>query len=137
MKVTILLDTNFLLMMARGSIPPSSIGDVVKASYAMVTTSAVVKELELIKGHGDLIAREASFAFQLIERLGVTVVDVKAAEADRSLLLLASSMKERGETVIVATSDKGLRRLLRKAGVPTLYYREEGSTIEIEWEPLS
>ncbi|MGC9210209.1 MAG: PIN domain-containing protein [Acidilobus sp.] len=136
MRVTILLDTNFLIMMARGLIPPSSIGDVVKASYTLATTDAVIRELSSMRERGGLLGRAASFALELTKRLDVAVIATGHGDADKSLLELAKALRLKGEVVAVATSDKELRRRLKEAGVPTIYYREEGATLEVDWEPL-
>ncbi len=136
MRLTLLLDTNFLLMMARGLVAPSLIGDALKVSYTLATSSAVVEELERLASRGDLRAREASFALSLLERLGVMVIRSAERSADKSLVDIATRLKGEGARVAVATSDRELRRRLREAGVATLYYREEGSIVELEWEPL-
>ncbi|MCG2881518.1 MAG: PIN domain-containing protein [Acidilobus sp.] len=136
MKVKVVVDTNFLLMMAQGVIAPSSLNDAINASYELVTTDAVVKELETMSKREDLLAREAGFALKLLERLGVQVLRVKAGNADESILTLAKELVQSGDRVIVATNDKNLRRSVRRLGVPTLYLREEGLRLEIDWNPL-
>ena len=136
MKVKVVVDTNFLLMMAQGIIAPSSLNDAINASYELVTTDAVVKELETMSKREDLLAREAGFALKLLERLGVQVLRVKAGNADESILTLAKELVQSGDRVIVATNDKNLRRSVRRLGVPTLYLREEGLRLEIDWNPL-
>ncbi len=135
-KVKVVVDTNFLLMMAQGVIAPSSLNDAINASYELVTTDAVVKELETMSKREDLLAREAGFALKLLERLGVQVLRVKAGNADESILTLAKELVQSGDRVIVATNDKNLRRSVRRLGVPTLYLREEGLRLEIDWNPL-
>ena len=136
MKVKVVVDTNFLLMMAQGVIAPSSLNDAINASYELVTTDAVVKELETMSKREDLLAREAGFALKLLERLGVQVLRVKAGSADESILTLAKELVQSGDRVVVATNDKNLRRSIRRLGVPTLYLREEGLRLEIDWNPL-
>jgi hypothetical protein len=135
-KVKVVVDTNFLLMMAQGVIAPSSLNDAINASYELVTTDAVVKELETMSKREDLLAREAGFALKLLERLGVQVLRVKADSADESILTLAKELVQSGGRVVVATNDKNLRRSIRRLGVPTLYLREEGLRLEIDWNPL-
>ena len=135
-RLTLLLDTNFLLMMARGVIAPSSISEAVGVSYRLATSSAVVNELRRMAGGGDSLARLAAFALSLLERLNVSVLESSKADADSSLIELAMKLRAEGEPVAVATSDRELRRRLRERGVATLYYREEGSILEVEWEPL-
>jgi len=130
------VDTNFLLTMAQGVIAPSSLNDAINASYELVTTDAVVKELETMSKREDLLAREAGFALKLLERLGVQVLRVKAGSADESILTLAKELVQNGDRVVVATNDKNLRRSVRRLGVPTLYLREEGLRLEIDWNPL-
>ncbi|MCG2896192.1 MAG: PIN domain-containing protein, partial [Acidilobus sp.] len=126
MKVKVVVDTNFLLMMAQGVVAPSSLNDAINASYELVTTDAVVKELETMSKREDLLAREAGFALKLLERLGVQVLRGKADSADESILTLAKELVQSGDRVVVATNDKNLRRSIRRLGVPTLYLREEG-----------
>jgi rRNA-processing protein FCF1 len=135
-KVKVVVDTNFLLTMAQGVIAPSSLNDAINASYELITTDAVVKELEAMSKGGDLLAREAGFALKLLERLGVQVLRVKAGSADESILALAKELVQNGDRVVVATNDKNLRRSVRRLGVPTLYLREEGLRLEIDWNPL-
>jgi len=135
-KVKVVVDTNFLLMMAQGVIAPSSLNDAINASYELVTTDAVVKELETMSKREDLLAREAGFALKLLERLGVQVLRGKADSADESILTLAKELVQSGDRVVVATNDKNLRRSVRRLGVPTLYLREEGLRLEIDWNPL-
>ncbi len=136
MKVKVVVDTNFLLTMAQGVIAPSSLNDAINASYELITTDAVAKELEAMSKGGDLLAREAGFALKLLERLGVQVLRVKAGSADESILALAKELVQNGDRVVVATNDKNLRRSVRRLGVPTLYLREEGLRLEIDWNPL-
>jgi Uncharacterized proteins of PilT N-term./Vapc superfamily len=135
-KVKVVVDTNFLLTMAQGVIAPSSLNDAINASYELVTTDTVVKELEAMSKREDLLAREARFALKLLERLGVQVLRVKADSADESVLTLAKELVQSGDRVVVATNDKNLRRSVRRLGVPTLYLREEGLRLEIDWNPL-
>jgi len=135
-KVKVVVDTNFLLMMAQGVVAPSSLNDAINASYELVTTDAVVKELETMSKREDLLAREAGFALKLLERLGVQVLRGKADSADESILTLAKELVQSGDRVVVATNDKNLRRSIRRLGVPTLYLREEGLRLEIDWNPL-
>ena len=136
MKVKVVVDTNFLLTMVQGVIAPSSLNDAINASYELITTDAVVKELEAMSKGGDLLAREAGFALKLLERLGVQVLRVKAGSADESILTLTKELVQNGDRVVVATNDKNLRRSVRRLGVPTLYLREEGLRLEIDWNPL-
>jgi len=135
-KVKVVVDTNFLLTMAQGVIAPSSLNDAINASYELITTDAVAKELEAMSKREDLLAREAGFALKLLERLGVQVLRVKAGSADESILALAKELVQNGDRVVVATNDKNLRRSVRRLGVPTLYLREEGLRLEIDWNPL-
>jgi len=135
-KVKVVVDTNFLLTMAQGVIAPSSLNDAINASYELVTTDAVVKELEAMSKGGDLLAREAGFALKLLERLGVQVLRVKAGSADKSILNLTKALAQEGDRVVVATNDKNLRRSVRRLGVPTLYLREGSLKLEVDWNPL-
>ncbi|MCE4602933.1 MAG: 30S processome protein Utp24 [Desulfurococcales archaeon] len=132
-----LLDTNTLIYMAQGLIPPSTLLE--EAGYPrLATTSRVVEELEKISTLGKpSTSRAAKAALKLLHRLDIEVLEwTGAGDADDSLEAVALQLKHSGVSVIVATSDKTLRSRLRLHGIPTLYYRESRGGVELEWEPL-
>jgi len=137
--VVIVVDTNTLILMARGFIAPSMIGEAVEASYRLVAPLEVKRELErLAESHPrPAIRRYSRTALELAGRLGVEWVEVGGGgDVDDSIEALAAGLRAEGARVIVATSDRGLRRRLRRRGIPTLYYRESEGILQVDWSPL-
>ncbi len=137
-RVVVLVDSNTLMYVAAGLAPIDSIYEAIGyPSAELATTGHVVDELRKISSRGaGLASKRARAALELIERLGLKVIDVPAYDADESLKAAALKLKEEGVIVYVATSDRELRRSLRMIGVPSIYYRESRGSFEAEWEPL-
>ena len=133
--LVVILDTSIVLDIARGVIPLSSIGDVLSSSYKLVTLRGVLEELSRIAGGGGLRSRIARRALNLVEEVGVVVLDEGVGGVDDALVALALSLKGKCR-VIVATNDRALRRRLRREGVPTMYYRRARGGLEVEWHPV-
>lgn len=131
----VLLDSNTLIIMARGLIAPSMLEEAILAPVRLATTRRVVEELEsLSRGHPrPSVRRAASAALGLLEKLGVEVLDEAGGDADDSLEAAALRLKASGARVYVATSDRALRRRLRLHGIPSVYYRESSGRLEAEW----
>ncbi|MEB3774474.1 MAG: 30S processome protein Utp24 [Desulfurococcales archaeon] len=134
-KRIVIIDTNTLLYMAQGLIPPSTLLE--EAYYPrLATTSRVIEELNYIIGKGrPLDAKRARTALGLIERLGVEVLPWDGeGDADDSIEWVATTLKHAGHRVMVATSDRELRERLRMKGIPTIYYRRSRGGVEVEWD---
>jgi rRNA-processing protein FCF1 len=137
--VVVIVDTNTLILMARGLIAPSMIGEALETSYKLVAPRGVRRELErLAEAHPrPLVKRYSKTALELARRLGVEWVDAEAGrDVDDSIEALARALKAEGARVVVATSDRGLRRRLKRLGIPTLYYRESEGMLQVDWSPL-
>ncbi len=132
----IILDTNFLIMMVRGLITPSMISEAVDLSYQLLAPQAVKEELERLSSSApkESTRRFATKALELTRRLGVKFVDSKYSgpDADDAVEALALDMKARERYVFVATSDRELRRRLRRLGIPSIYYRESEGRLETD-----
>jgi len=137
-RLAVILDSNTLIMMASGAVAPSMIGEALGAAYDLYATDSVLEELErLAATHPrQTVRRLAAGALRLAERLGVKALETGVRDADDSIEAAARSLRAEGLRVVVASSDRTLRRRLRKLGVPTLYYRESEGILELEWEPL-
>ena len=135
-EVVVLVDTNMLIMMAKGIVSTSHFDLTLDFRYKLVTTRAVIRELEKLAsaGGGKAVGRAASRALRLLDELGVEVVEALAEDADDSIEEAAFRLKSGGARVLVATSDRSLRRRLRLHGIPTLYYRRSKGLLEAEWE---
>jgi Uncharacterized proteins of PilT N-term./Vapc superfamily len=130
--LVVVLDTSVVLDIARGVIPLSSIDDALLSSYKLVTLKGVLEELSRIASGGGLRSRIARRALNLVEEVGVIVLDEATGRVDDALVSVALSLKGRCR-VIVATNDRALRRRLRRVGVPTMYYRRARGGLEVEW----
>ncbi len=132
----VLLDSNTLILMARGLAAPSMIEEAVLAPVRLATTSTVVEELRRLAASSPRpsLRRAAAAALGLLDRLGVEVIEASGGvDADDSLEAAALKLKARGARVYVATSDRILRRRLRLHGIPSIYYRESSGRLEVEW----
>ena len=132
----IVVDSNFLILMVRGIITPSMISEVVDVSYMMLSPVAVKRELERLSAVApqESTRRFAKRALELAPKLGITFIDEKYGleSTDDAIELLALDLKARGKYVFVATNDRELRRRLRAVGIPSMYYRESESRLELE-----
>ena len=109
----ILLDTNFLIDVARFKIDLSELHHLVSGGQLCVIFP-VIEELEKIahtKTKESRYARAALFLASNLKKISVT------GSADEALLRMAN------EKTIVATNDRELRKKLIKAGVKTIYLR--------------
>ena len=134
-SVKVILDTNFLILLAKGVVSIADLGDVVSFRYELLTTSAVVGELEEMAAKGDMLSRHARRALDMLRSLGVEVVD-NGLSGDESIEQLAVALKAQGQVVIVATNDVELRKRLRRLGIPTAFLREQSKRLQLDWEPL-
>ena len=134
-SVKVILDTNFLILLAKGVISIADLSDVVSFKYELLTTSAVVGELEEMATKGDMLSRHARRALGMLRSLGVEVIN-NGLSGDESIEQLAATLKAQGQVVIVATNDVELRKRLRRLGIPTVFLREQSMRLQLDWEPL-
>jgi len=137
-RVAVVADSNFLILLAEGKITPSMIIEAVDYAYELYVPRAVLEELSRIESSAPQlkVRRLAARARRLLEEgvIQARIVEEDAHEpVDDYLVNLALRMKRDGLEVIVATSDRELRRKLRRRGVPSLFYREEGRRLVAEW----
>ena len=136
-RVIVLLDTNTIMYMAEGLIPPSLMDRAIEASYRLITLRQVLEELKVIRARGGKAGRLASRALELVGVMDIVVIDYEhKGGVDNALEAAAVELKKAGYRVIVATSDRLLRKRLRRHGIPTLYYRESRGAPELDWNPL-
>ena len=136
-RIVLILDTNMAIYMAQGLFSADSILDALGFPYLILVTPPVLEELRRIASSGrPSEARRASRALEVLEREGYIEAGEAGERADDSIVSLAVKLKSSGCRVVVATSDRELRRRLRSLGVPTLYYRESRGSVEVEWEPI-
>lgn len=129
-KPTVVLDTNILMLLHGGVDVLGTLEDVLEARPRYLVPSLVVEELERISEKGSPKERRAArFALSLIQRLGLEVVEVERLPGEGVDDAIARFARDNG--YIVATSDRELRRKLRRMGVLDAYYRESERRVEL------
>jgi len=140
-RVALIADSNFLIMLANGTIAPSQIIEALESSYTLLVPKSVIEELRRVARSAPQAStrRLASRALWLLESGKITYKLLEDAppkgDIDDHLVELAAGLAREGSIVVVATSDRGLRRKLRMRGIPSLYYREDEGGLRVEWLP--
>ena len=136
-RVALIVDTNMLIYMAQGLFSPSMILEAVGYPYTMILTPPILRELRDLSLKGRPKERiTAAKALEIIEKQGYVEAGDEALKADDSIEAIALRLKASGCRVVVATTDRELRRRLRARGIPSLYYRRARASLELEWEPI-
>ena len=132
-----MVDTNFIVQLGEGSITLGMLGDALLFPFELVLPKAVLMEAEaLSRREGKVVSRKAARGLQLLHRTGFRLAEhEEGLSADKSVIEVSLRLKREGGSVVVATSDRELRRRLRRLGVPSLYFRESEGILEVEWLP--
>ena len=119
----LIIDTNMIIDVMRGVPVREPLEEELGAKIIPVTTKTVLEELERLARSSNSL--NILLKTRLEETLsGMLVLDsVDRMSADRDIEALASRLKEKGVSVIVATNDKRLRRRLREKGVDVAFFR--------------
>ena len=132
----VIVDTNMLMLMAEGVPVIDWIEELIDTKPVILCPEGVVRELESLKERVGVLGKKASFAHELARRYCERREGYGSSSVDKEIIALAVQEKEKGNTVIVATSDRNLRRTLREIGISTIFYRESQNKLEIERTPL-
>lgn len=121
-KITVILDTNFLLLPGRFNLWIESIEEVIDRKCEILIPSNVLSELKRIQLTGlDKISKEV--ALKISERYKILELE---GPVDRSILEFAKNNK-----CIVATNDMKLKSDLRSNQVPVIFLKK-GSRLALE-----
>lgn len=139
-RIALVMDTNMVIALATGLIAPTHILEALESSYRIIVPSSVLGELRLLaeKAPRQSLSRAARRALDMLSRGSIDYEIIESrveGGVDDDILAIALDLKAAGARVVVATSDRGLRRRLRSHGVPTLYYRESEGLVEADWLP--
>ena len=135
--VTIIIDTNTLMLVGKGYQFFEDVARIIGLKFRCVVPMAVIEELMRI-WHVLSIAerRRARLGLSLLlSRCPLVNGNMRYGKVDDVIVDYALQLRRNGHRVYVATSDRELRRRLRKLGIPSIYFREESRSFEAEWEP--
>jgi rRNA-processing protein FCF1 len=136
--VKVILDSNTIIMMGKGIITCSMLERLIERRFDLVTTSTVINELNnLSENNSKAISKAIKFALSLVKDKLTIINTDNIADADDSIFYVAYSLRNNENDVYVVTSDKELRGRLRLIGVPTIYFRNSRSGLELEWDNVS
>ena len=129
-KMGVLLDTNILMLIGRGIDIFTQIEELLDTKPEYYVIEPVVKELEKIVAHGGVKERKAAkLALELVKKRCRVIEISLSPDKSADDLLLEIALRE---GFIVATNDRELRRRLREAGIPEIYFREEKQLLEAQ-----
>jgi len=129
-KIGVLLDTNILMLIGRGIDIFTQIEELLDTKPEYYVIEPVVKELEKIIAHGGVKERKAAkLALELVKKRCRVIEISLSPDKSADDLLLEIALRE---GFIVATNDRELRRRLREAGIPEIYFREEKQLLEAQ-----
>ncbi len=129
-RIKVLLDTNILMLIGRGIDVFTQIEELLDTKPEYYVIKPVIWELKKIAVHGGVKERKAAkLALELVRRK-CRIIETSLPPGKTVDDLLLETALEKG--FIVATSDRGLRRRLRKAGIPEIYFREEKQLLEAQ-----
>jgi len=139
-RIKILVDTNFLILLATGIIAPSLIDKAVDYSYELLVPESVFEELVKLTREAPRgkTRKTASRALEFLEagEIAYKRIPSETMNPDDDLIMIAREMRASGCRVLIASNDRELRRRARQAGIATLYYRENKGILETDWAPL-
>jgi len=126
--VTVYLDTSFLMLSAKFHVDiVSETEELLQGRAEFTVPAAAVRELErLARGRG-APGRDARVALALIRKGKIRCVPSREPLNADTALTEASQLPN----VIVATADLELRRKIRSAGKPVIFFREKAK-LELE-----
>ncbi|MCE4612622.1 MAG: hypothetical protein F7C07_02170 [Desulfurococcales archaeon] len=133
----VVIDTNFIVQLGEGSITLGMLEDALVSRYELIVPASVLDEARRLFGMtGKTISRKVVKGLEIIERKGFSIAEhSRSLSADKAVIEVAYRLKKDGKRVVVATSDREVRRVLRKIGVPTVYLRESKGLLEVDWLP--
>ena len=128
MTVTVYLDTSFLMLSAKFHIDVISESErLLQQTVAFVVPAAVVSELKALSRDGGGSGRDARVALELIDGRNIRIVASDQDDDADNTLVKASQLQK----VLVATADNQLRKKIRAAKKPVIFFREKAK-LELE-----
>ena len=130
MPVTVVIDTNFLVIPAQFSVDIFAETErVIERGVEFVVLSSVLREIEMMAHDSESVAEQRTFrlALELTKRCKVVEYDPEEdLSVDEQILVYAQSVGG-----VLATNDRKLRDRAREKGVPVLRLRGK-KTLSLE-----
>ena len=131
-KVTIVLDTNFLLIPGQFKVDIfRELERIIDSPYRLVVLDATIdelKELSSSKGAKGKDKDAAKLALRLVqaktETQNINIVTSAEPYVDQAILQMVQEDRK-DKKLVVATQDQELKRLLKKAGTKTITLRQK------------
>ena len=128
MAATVYLDASFLMLSAKFHVDVVSEAErLLQGGVEFAIPAAVLKELETLGGNSGAPGRDARVALALIRKRKIACVRSEKGSSADAALIVASRLPK----TIVATADHELRRKIRGAGRPVIFFREKAK-LELE-----
>jgi len=124
-----------LILEAEGKRVIESIEEKLAIKFQIICPPSVIRELDKMSRSKGEISRKAKLALKIVEGKCIEGEEF-TGQADRDVIFNALELKDKGNLVIVATSDRELRKKIRETGIPTAYYREKQDRVELDYLPL-
>jgi rRNA-processing protein FCF1 len=112
----VILDTNFLVDLARFKIDLEEIPTLLQEPVDFIVLSSTIQELKKIEKNKGNLGSLAKFALEIIKLKQIKVLEEKESP-DKAFLSIAD------KNTIIATNDSKLRKKLKKLGIKTIYLR--------------
>ncbi|HIH47067.1 TPA: hypothetical protein HA297_02110 [Candidatus Woesearchaeota archaeon] len=131
-KVTIVLDTNFLLIPGQFKVDIfRELERIIDAPYRLVVLDATIDELKELRDKKGAKGRDkdaAKLALRLVqaktETQNINIVTSAKPYVDQAILQMVQEDRK-DKKLVVATQDQELKRLLKKAGTKTITLRQK------------
>jgi len=131
-KVTIVLDTNFLLIPGQFKVDIfRELERIIDAPYRLVVLDATIDELKELRDKKGAKGRDkdaAKLALRLVqaktETQNINIVTSAEPYVDQAILQMVQEDRK-DKKLVVATQDQELKRLLKKAGTKTITLRQK------------
>jgi|YelNatPaOPRAMG01_1025707.scaffolds.fasta_scaffold08499_4 rRNA-processing protein FCF1 len=112
----VILDTNFLVDLARFKIDLEEIPTLLQEPVDFIVLSSTIQELKKIEKNKGKLGSLAKLALEIIKLKQIKVLEEKESP-DKAFLSIAD------KNTIIATNDSKLRKKLKKLGIKTIYLR--------------
>ncbi len=139
-KIVLILDTNAIFLVGKGYNFFEDFEEQVSVRYDCIIPSFILEEAKRVIDSLPSGFKKRNLMLGLdfcLRRCSIRDFQKHEEESiDEALLDTALYLKKQGFIAIVVTSDRELRRVLRQAGIASLFLKEERGRFVLEWSPV-